>query len=116
MEYLEGFPSLKLTYRRRTGVDVATTRRWTIWLCRFRLGQQLFPALHVRQPVSVQEVSDSLALQDAQDRGAVHSRSGVLLGVSRSGVLVGVDDAQLEDRGLSSTSTPFRLSSAPRFG
>ncbi len=44
-------------------------------------GATALPALNVRKPLSVQQVSDSLALDDAEDHGAIHGRSGVLLGV-----------------------------------
>jgi hypothetical protein len=35
-------------------------------------------SLNVRKPLSVQQVSDSLALEDAEDHGAIHGRSGAL--------------------------------------
>jgi hypothetical protein len=42
-------------------------------------GYWQYPPLNVRQPVSVQQASNSLALKDAYDYGAIHGRSGLLL-------------------------------------
>ncbi len=68
MEYLEGFPSFKLTYRRRTGIDDGfsgfANSDWVI-----------------AQSVSLQQIPSTMALEAAEDNSAIDGRSGVLLGV-----------------------------------
>ncbi len=60
MEYLEGFPSFKLTYRLNTRVDDGFSGfADSDW------GNN--SSRSVGQAVSIQQVADSLALEDAED-------------------------------------------------
>ncbi len=65
MEYLEGFPSFKLTYRRRTEIDGGLSgfadSDWG--------------------SVFIQQITDSLEVEIAEDNSDINNRIRILLGV-----------------------------------
>jgi hypothetical protein len=78
MEYLEGFPRLRLTYRRCVGAIRDLLSGFADSDRVRRLGEQLVPPIHVRKLDAIQQGSNHVEIQDAED--SVHGRGGVLFG------------------------------------
>ncbi len=79
MEYLEGFSSLQLIYRLCKGAS----RDLPTGYADSDLGKQLIPPVHIWELDVVQQVSDLVALQDAEDHSALSTAEASRIGSRR---------------------------------